>query len=669
MTFANSSILVALAALAIPLAVHLLGWRKARRVLLPTARFAEGAHAATKGRARLRRLVLLGLRLAAVGLLVLGVAEPRFGDAGPAPRGGPWIVCLDTTPSMDAHEAGKSRQERARDAALRLLAEARADEPAVLAVTGLKAEPTTVGRLRERLAEPLPPDWTCEPLGGLIERAAAACPGARPALPHEDGEARHPSFGLPKGTRFVVATDAAPWAVRDINGGRFGRLGADVTLVPVGADVDNAWIDLPRAVVVEVDGERRLSVEAVVVSRSPRRGETVRCVLDGDDVVGQMSTRRGLGQARFLVPLRGYGPWRGHLALVEPDPLVADNVRYFVAEAPGTRRALVVDAAAGSEEGVASVAMVKAAFPENVPGSTIRTTLVSAATADAEALGAVDMVFWVGSAAPVAPPALERFVTGGGGLVWLPAGARPAPKSLAKLLGVAFEGVDRKADGVTMDPAGHGSPVLAAFEGGASGDVSRPVFTQRLRMRAQASAEETVRFLDGRAAIVPHRHGRGRTVALAVGPGRAWGNLGVRPEFVVLMHSVAGFVFPDGRSALVLGRDGVPQLPGSAGEPGYGRVPISRTRDSSRRTAVNLAAEETANLLPQVDRLQSAFDAERVRIMKPSQVRPAKGVARGAPSGLSGWLVAALFVALGAELALATRQAAGTGPRRRPPGT
>jgi len=56
MTFANRAILVGLLALGIPLAIHLLGRRRARKVILPTARFAEGVHASSRGRLWLKRV-------------------------------------------------------------------------------------------------------------------------------------------------------------------------------------------------------------------------------------------------------------------------------------------------------------------------------------------------------------------------------------------------------------------------------------------------------------------------------------------------------------------------------------------------------------------------------------------------------------------------------------
>ena len=87
MDFADRTILVGLVALAIPLVVHLLGRRSARRMMLPTMRFAEVAHQASRGWVWLRRAGLLALRLAAVALLVVALAGPRLAGSSKAVAG------------------------------------------------------------------------------------------------------------------------------------------------------------------------------------------------------------------------------------------------------------------------------------------------------------------------------------------------------------------------------------------------------------------------------------------------------------------------------------------------------------------------------------------------------------------------------------------------------
>ena len=92
MTFTAPTILIALLALAIPVAVHLLGRRRAQVVILPTARFAEGAHQERRGRLWLKRVAVLATRLSVIALLVLALAGPRLtgrAEAGAKPPAAP----------------------------------------------------------------------------------------------------------------------------------------------------------------------------------------------------------------------------------------------------------------------------------------------------------------------------------------------------------------------------------------------------------------------------------------------------------------------------------------------------------------------------------------------------------------------------------------------------
>jgi hypothetical protein len=93
---------MALAALAIPVAIHLLGRQRARRVALPTARFADAAHQEARGRLWLKRLSLLALRSAATALVVLAVARPVLMSAQPSEAG---PAAASPQPSPEARPA------------------------------------------------------------------------------------------------------------------------------------------------------------------------------------------------------------------------------------------------------------------------------------------------------------------------------------------------------------------------------------------------------------------------------------------------------------------------------------------------------------------------------------------------------------------------------------
>ena len=204
-------------------------------------------------------------------------------------------------------------------------------------------------------------------------------------------------------------------------------------------------------------------------------------------------------------------------------------------------RVLVVDAAAEADAQVRSALLVALALaPDDAAPSSKQVTRTDAAKLAAGMLDAADVVFWVGPHAPAAPELLAGFIARGGAMVWVPADVRPPEASLAKVLGASVGAAQAAPAGSTIDPAGYTSDLVAAFEAGTSGDLAAPVFTQRLT----PAGAPAIRFRDGAAVAVDHLSGKGRVVVLAVGPSPAWGNLFARPEFVVLVHSMAEALAP-----------------------------------------------------------------------------------------------------------------------------
>ena len=314
-----------------------------------------------------------------------------------------------------------------------------------------------------------------------------------------------------------------------------------------------------------------------------------------------------------LLVLALAGPRLGGGAL-EQQPASASEVSSTSETRPPAKavlrpiRILVVDAAGEAEARVRSADLVIAAFAGPEATAPKQVARCRADEADPTSLAERDVVFWVGGQAPKDVRPLEEFIARGGGLVWIPAEMAPAPESaLAAFLGIRFEGIDSAAEGVTIDPAAYSSDLVAAFEGGTSGDLSAPVFRHRLLLGL--SPMQGIRFRDGRGAIVERQAGDGRIVALAVGPAPCWGDLAGRPEFVVLMHGLAEALSP--------------------------------------------AA-------------QPAAAAVEKPVAMPSSAAPAEPVRGGAD--LTGWLILALAVVVAGESVLAALQSP-TGPRAvdRPP--
>jgi len=104
MNFANPTFLFALAALAIPIIIHLFNFRKFRRVQFTNVRFLREVRKDTKAKNKLRNIIILCLRLLAILFLVLAFAQPFIPQQNATIKKGEKAVSIwiDNSFSMEA---------------------------------------------------------------------------------------------------------------------------------------------------------------------------------------------------------------------------------------------------------------------------------------------------------------------------------------------------------------------------------------------------------------------------------------------------------------------------------------------------------------------------------------------------------------------------------------
>lgn len=104
MNFANPTFLFALAALAIPIIIHLFNFRKFRRVMFTNVRFLKEVRHDTKARNKLKNLLILCCRLLAILFLVFAFAQPFIPQDNATIKKGQKAVSIwvDNSFSMDA---------------------------------------------------------------------------------------------------------------------------------------------------------------------------------------------------------------------------------------------------------------------------------------------------------------------------------------------------------------------------------------------------------------------------------------------------------------------------------------------------------------------------------------------------------------------------------------
>jgi hypothetical protein len=94
MSFLAPLFLIGAAAAAVPIVLHLLRREPEARVKFAAVRMLRPAPIETADRRRLRELLLLALRVAALALLALAFARPFIRPAVPAERRPPTVVAL-----------------------------------------------------------------------------------------------------------------------------------------------------------------------------------------------------------------------------------------------------------------------------------------------------------------------------------------------------------------------------------------------------------------------------------------------------------------------------------------------------------------------------------------------------------------------------------------------
>jgi hypothetical protein len=346
MTFLHPwAVAVGAAAAGLPLLIHWLTRPRPARRPLSTVRFVREVVRQRRARSRLRDLLVLGARVAAVLLLAWAVARPLLGEepavtaaaAGDTAR----VVLLDVSQSMAAESNGVALLERARP----LAAEYLGDRPGLganLLLAGASARPVfdrlsgNFAALRDELAQARPRPERLN-VQAAVGRAGELLAGARggPGLRRE----------------LVIVSDfqRSGWAAVD-----FAALPLDtrVQLVSVAPADPLPNLAVLRAGVrgrAEQGRAARLEVEVGNFSPAARPVEVELTLGDATYRVQGVCAAWAKITLGTDVPLRQGGWQSGQARLLGVrDALAADNSRPFVVEVrPAPIYALLTREAAG----------------------------------------------------------------------------------------------------------------------------------------------------------------------------------------------------------------------------------------------------------------------------------------------------------------------------------
>jgi hypothetical protein len=522
---------VGLAALAIPVFVHLIQRERRTVVPFPSLMFIRRIPYQSVERRRIHNWPLLLVRAAALALIVAAFARPFFHEdpvkaAAAATGARDVVILLDHSASM----AYGNHWTRAQEEARRIVGTLDANDRATLVLFDDSVE-EAVRATSDRGA-----------LTAGINAAAVTAHATRYAPALREVESL---FGRSDRARkeayFISDFQKSGWAEQEQV-----RLPPGATITPVSvaeletADVAVTGVGVARA---SFSGEERVTLTASLVNRG---GEPVHVPvvleIDGRAVGTKEATvaPRGSSAVTFDTFTLAEANARGVIH-AGTDALPADNDFYFVLSPSRPLSVLVLQPNDASAD--ASLYLATGLRLSQTPPFTVETVAESRAT-PASLNGRTVVV--VNDATALSSPmasALQRFVTQGGGLFLVVANNTPVGNGSPILPGTLGGPVDRlSVRGGTLGYLDYSHPIFEAFKDPRNGSFADIRFL-RYRTLAPAPTDHVLaRYDDGAAAMVERRVGSGRVIAFTSTIDGDWNDYPKHGMFVPIIHETMKYL-------------------------------------------------------------------------------------------------------------------------------
>lgn len=505
-SFLSPLFLVAAAAAVVPILLHLFHRKTEVVIDFPAVRLLKRAPVQQHRRRRLRELILLALRVAALLLLALSFARPYFAGAVAADSAPLTVIALDTSLSMSA----PGQIDRARDAARRAVDAAPASN-AVALVTFADAATVAVEPTTDRAA--------------IRTAIAQAVPSARGTRFRTALSRATEIIGTREG-RVIVVTDLqqAGWEANDEGG------------LPDGVSVDVQAIAPPAGNLALTSAERR---EGRVIATLQNYGNTeaktaARIVLAGKTIAQSTVTIAPLAAADVELNVALPRTGDADVQIDDASGYQLDNIRSLALDPrAATPVAVVVSDPAGASGGL----YVERALDVAGGGREFRVDVMDGSELSKWAQDDLDrraVVFILGTRTlDRAGRDLIKSYLARGGHVFVTLGPETDIGTLNNLLGVALHVAEQpiRTPGATMVATDGRHPIFRPFlsPAGALGDVQ---VDQYRRLNDQPERIVLARFSGGDAALTEETVGEGRLMIYTSDLDNEWSRFPLSPAFV-----------------------------------------------------------------------------------------------------------------------------------------
>lgn len=583
LSFLSPLFLAGAAAAAIPVVLHLLKREPEPRVMFAAVKLLKHAPIEHSEKHRLRELLLLALRVAALVLLALAFAQPFFSSGAAVASAGATLIAIDTSASMSAPGQFDRAKRLAKDAMARVPA---GDLVGVLSFADAA----------DLLAKP------------SADRAIAlsAIDGARPG----SGATRYRA-GLSAAAQALGGRHGTIVVVTDLQ--ESGWDAGDRASVPESARIEVADVGAPppnlAVTALRSDGDR---VTARVRNAGASARETrVRFTLD-DRAAGETTASIPPNQSTDVTLA---GAARGTAAAVtieDRDGVQADNVRYAVLE-NANRPSLLVVTSTGDldreafyvQQALAATAVDRRNFEIVGAGG----AQLSTWSRENLALNAAVLLVSTRGLEHRGREALAEYVRAGGGVL-IAVGPDVDGDVVGDLLGGGsvlriVTPRDGKPEPRALAPADVRHPIFQPFRTSAA-TLSLVKFQNVARIEG-SGCQTLARFTTGEAALFDCAAGEGRALVIASDLNNRWNDFPLHATFVPFLHEAVRYLAsarPHLGDYLV---GDVP--PGVSATPGIATLPEPQTGAGRRprRVAVNIDPRESDPARMSVEEFQSAI--------------------------------------------------------------
>jgi len=576
MSFLNPIMLAGLAAISVPIIIHLLNRRKFHKVVWAAMRFLQNAVEQNQRRMRIEDMILLALRCLLLALLALALARPAilsnatdvFGQSKVT-----GVIILDNSQSMGMSDGTGTRFEKAKQAAEGALDSMPAGSATAVLfandiVQGAIPEPTFDLNLARKALREAP----------LTDRATDVFPALQKAI-----DTLKDRLALRREIYLVTDGQAAGWRQlteiqRALERSK-SEIKTHVILANEHEEKNLGVSDLRLASGLSpVNHPLRFEAKVTNFGKEEARNTRVSLSVDGEQPTDEFtidSLPAGATKSvTMFTKLRAEGFHSVSVRMAE-DRFPADDQRTVAVRAIKEVKVVLTDGEPGNEPRESEVFFLQNALVP-VPSEMradyfIKTSIITAPELSQARLDDFDCVILanVPDFSEATLKAVENYLRRGGGLMIFP-GSRvnerfyndqlfKRTRLLPAELGPARGQADQDEKFFTFQEKDYEHPIVSIWNDPGSGKLGSARFFKAFELKPGPASPEkpkpvaapagdaglpqvVLKYADGTPAVMERAWGLGRVVLFSSSADTAWNDLPVRLAFVPLLHRTLGAI-------------------------------------------------------------------------------------------------------------------------------